>query len=59
MSIEFPDTWKVVSNDSGVWVKHVPSDKAWKVAPARALTVKDDKLARTYQRLHEGVVEDD
>ena len=51
-TIEWSDEWTVVSNDRGVWVKHVPTGKGWQLAPASALEVKDDKLARTYQRLH-------
>jgi len=53
MNIEFSDEWTVVSNDRGVWVKHVPSNEAWRLAPASALEAKDDRLARTYQRLQE------
>jgi len=51
--VEWPDDWIVVSNDRGVWVKHAPSRKGWKVAPASALESKDDRLARTYRRVQE------
>ena len=57
MSIEWSNEWTIVSNELGVWAKHVPSNMGWKVAPASALEAKDDKLARTYQRLH-GTEED-
>jgi len=50
---EWSDEWKIVSNDLGVWVKHVPSNTGWKVAPYSALMQKDDELSRTYRRLHE------
>jgi len=48
---QWPDEWTIVSNSTGVWVKHVPSGEAWKLAPADVLDVKDDRLARTYRQL--------
>jgi len=50
---EWPDEWKIVSNDLGVWVKHVPSNTGWKVTSDISLRQKEDLLAQTYQRLHE------
>jgi len=48
---EWPDEWTIVSNDRGVWVAHMPSGQAWRLAPASALQAKDDRLAQTYREV--------